>query len=423
MTVDTATSVATLIKDGSVIVLACAVVAGTALSLYLVLLAVAGLRLPREAGEQGAPTTRFAILIPAHDEELVIGRLLDSVNKLDYPRELFGVHVVADHCSDQTVAIARSLGATVHERGHSEPRGKSQSLRWVVQHLLTCKPAESIDAFVVLDADSIISPNFLRTMDLHLRSGNPLIQGLVQIDDPGTDRIGQLRARAYEFISQLRPLGRSALGLSVGLRGTGMCIERDCAARFPWDSDSLTEDYELHGRLLAAGLHVTFAPDAIVRTQLPQSLAVARTQSERWERGRLDAMRRHVPALLGHGLRRHSWSCIDGAIELLIPPFSIFIALMVALLGLSLLSGIAPLIIVAVIGLVAQCLYTLRGLALASTRYPHIHRALLFVPIFVLWRLWLYSTVLARRGHEQSGGQWTRTVRTTQEQLPEGADR
>ena len=401
------TSVLTVVKDGLTILLACGVIAGTALSLYLLLLAAASLRRRPNTRVNGAPASRFAILIPAHEEEIVIGPLLDSVNELDYPRELFEVYVVADHCTDQTAAIARSLGATVHERNDPEPRGKSRSLNWLVQHLLASASGASVDGFVVLDADSIVSPDFLKGMDICLRSGNLFIQGLVQIDDPGTGRFGQLRALAYEFISHVRPLGRSALGLSAGLRGNGMCIARDCAARFQWDSDSLTEDYELHGRLLVAGLKVTFAPNAAVRTQLPQSLAVARTQSERWERGRLDAMRHHVPPLLAHGLRRRSWSSIDGAIELLTPPFSIFIALMLALFGLSLLSGAAGLIVAAALGLAAQGLYTLRGLVLASTRYPHIYRALLFVPAFVLWRLWLYVTVLTRRGRVQ----WTRTVR------------
>jgi len=398
-----------LIKNGLAILLACAVTAGTALSLYLLLLAAASLRRPRAVGGQGAPapSSRFLILIPAHEEELVIGRLLESVKELDYPRELFDVYVIADHCTDETAAIARTLGATVHERNDPEPRGKARSLNWLVQHLLAGASGSSIDAFIVLDADSIVSPGFLGAMDSRVRSGDLLIQGLVQIDDPGTDRFAQLRALAYEFISHVRPLGRSALGLSAGLRGNGMCIARDTAAQFPWDTGSLTEDYELHGRLLAAGLRVTFAPDAIVRTQLPQSLAVARTQSERWERGRLDAMRHHVPALLVHGLRRGSWSSIDGAIELITPPFSIFIALMVALLGLSVRSRIASLIVVAAMGLAAQCLYTLRGLVLASARYPRIYRALLFVPVFVLWRLWQYLGVLGRRGRVE----WTRTVR------------
>ena len=125
-------------------------------------------------------------------------------------------------------------------------------------------------------------------------------------------------------------------------------------------------------------------------------------------------MRNHVPALLGYGLRKHSWASIDGALELLIPPFSILIALMLVLLGLSLLSGVTGLIVVAAIGLVAQCLYTLRGVMLASKRYPHVYPALLFVPAFVLWRLWLYAAVLTRRGPVQ----WTRTVRTPAKSTP-----
>ena len=401
-------SISALMKDGLEVLLAIALIASTALSVYLLILAVASLRRPARTKSHGAPTARFAILIPAHEEELVIGQLLDSVDRLDYPRELFEVHVIADHCSDQTVAIANSFDATVHERLGPESRGKAQSLNWLIQSLLGREPGNSIDAFVVLDADSIVSRNFLQEMDLQLRSGRPLIQGLVQIDDPGTSRMVQLRALAYEFISHVRPLGRSALGLSVGLRGNGMCIARECASQFSWDPESLTEDYELHGRLLTAGLRVAFAPEAVVRTQLPQSLAGASTQSERWERGRLDVMRRHVPPLLGHGIMRHSWSSIDGAIELLTPPFSIFIALMLALFGLSLLSGNGALISVAVVGLVAQGLYTLRGLVLASARYPHIYGALLFVPVFILWRLWRYMAVLTRRGRVQ----WTRTVRT-----------
>jgi cellulose synthase/poly-beta-1,6-N-acetylglucosamine synthase-like glycosyltransferase len=400
-------SILSLVTGGLAFVLACAVIAGTALSLYLLLLAVASLRRPPQVAQPGPPVTRFAVLVPAHEEELVIGQLLDSINTADDPGDLFEVHVIADHCTDQTASIARGLGATVHERNDPQPRGKSHALNWLVGHLLARESGERVDAFVILDADSIVSPGFLRAMDARLRTGQPLVQGLVQIDDPGADRFGQLRALAYEFISHVRPRGRSTLGLSAGLRGNGMCIARDLAARFPWDPDSLTEDYELHARLLAAGLRVSFAPDAVVRTQLPQSLAVARAQSQRWERGRLDAMRNHVPALIRDGLRRRSWASIDGALELLIPPFSIFMALMSALLVVSLLSGIVPLIVVAAVGVVAQVLYTLRGLALASRRYPSIYRALLFVPVFVLWRVWQYVVVLTRRGRVQ----WTRTVR------------
>ncbi|MEP6776771.1 MAG: glycosyltransferase family 2 protein, partial [Chloroflexota bacterium] len=104
------------------VLLGCAVAISTALSLYLLFLAVASLRQTPHAVTPGAPSTRFAILIPAHEEELVVGSLLESVNKLDYPRDLYTVHVVADHCSDHTAVIARGLGATVHDRSDPAPR-------------------------------------------------------------------------------------------------------------------------------------------------------------------------------------------------------------------------------------------------------------------------------------------------------------
>ena len=402
------TSLRPLVSAGLVILLGCAVAISTALSLYLLLLAVASLRRTPRMPVPGAPITRFAILIPAHEEELVIGGLLESIKVLDYPRELYTVDVVADHCSDHTAAVARELGARVYERNDPEPRGKSWSLNSLVHKLLRGEAGEFVDAFVVVDADSVMSPNFLRMMDARLGSGSMVIQSLVQIDDPGASSTGQLRGLAYEFISRVRPLGRSSIGLSAGLRGNGMCIARDVAGRFSWNTNSLTEDYELHGRLLMAGIRTAFAPEAIVLTQLPPSSASAQTQSQRWERGRLETMRSSLPALLAHGFRTGSWSSIDGALELLVPPFSILVAVTIMLFGLSVLSGSRLLIVVALIGLVAQCLYTLRGLVPAAKRHPRIFGALFIAPIFVIRRLWLYLTVLTRRTRVQ----WTRTVRT-----------
>src|SRR5687768_16912445 len=100
----TSTSIMDLLKGGLVLLLAVAIVASTVLSIYLLILALASLRQPARLVAQGASATRFAILIPAHEEELVIGQLLESINRLDYPRELLEVHVIADHCSDQTVS-------------------------------------------------------------------------------------------------------------------------------------------------------------------------------------------------------------------------------------------------------------------------------------------------------------------------------
>src|SRR5690242_6864361 len=61
------------------------------------------------------PQKRFAILIPAHNEETVIGDIVNNLNKMEYPTEMFDICVIADNSNDRTADIARSLGSVVLE--------------------------------------------------------------------------------------------------------------------------------------------------------------------------------------------------------------------------------------------------------------------------------------------------------------------
>src|SRR5436309_9892771 len=97
-------------------------------SAYLAFLAAVSL-LPRRARPRVGPSAdreTFAILVPAHDEERVIARTLASLAGLEYPRDRFSVHVVADNCSDDTAAIARDRGTCVHERTDPHRPGKDR---------------------------------------------------------------------------------------------------------------------------------------------------------------------------------------------------------------------------------------------------------------------------------------------------------
>jgi cellulose synthase/poly-beta-1,6-N-acetylglucosamine synthase-like glycosyltransferase len=90
---------------------------------YLLFLALASIRdAPASASRE--PSTRFAIVIPAHDEASVIAATVGRLCGLEYPAELFTIHVVADHCSDETAALARQAGAIVHERKDGPRSGK-----------------------------------------------------------------------------------------------------------------------------------------------------------------------------------------------------------------------------------------------------------------------------------------------------------
>ena len=358
---------------------------------YLLLLTAAACVAPRTTpARPGAPTKRFAILVPAHNEERLLPQLLLNLRQLDYPTELFAVHVVADNCNDRTAELGRQGGATVHERFNTTLLGKGYALDWLLGQIW--ERGDAHDAVVILDADSVVSANFLRVMDARLIRGERVIQGYYAVRQPeGAWSVG-LRAVALVLVHFLRPQGRVVLGGSTGLKGNGMVFADEILRAHRW-SASLTEDIEYHMELILAGERVFFAPDAVVWAEMPNSLRSAQSQNERWEQGRMEMVRRFVPQLFVEAARRRSFLLFDAAVEQLIPPFSVVtgasVALLLAALALGKPSGIA----LASCIVLGQAIYVFTGLALA--RAPReVYQSLLFAPAFVAWKLWIYVRLL-----------------------------
>ncbi len=373
--------------------------------LYLLTLSLAAL-FQRQPGEAptSAPTTHFALLIPAHNEEAVLGAMLASLSALEYPPKLVDAHVVADNCTDATAAIAREAGVFVYERQDTSELGKGYALRWLLGQVEAT--GRRYDAYVVIDADAVVSSNFLREMDTRLQAGQAIIQSQYRVQNSQEAWTAGLRAVAFALFNHLRPLGRTALGWSCGLKGTGMCFSAAVVRQFGWNTFSLTEDVDYHVTLLKAGLRVAYAPTAIVWSAMPTSLKQAQSQQMRWERGRLELVRRHVPHLLWQTLRTGNTALFDAAMEILAPPLSVLAGLIVCCCaaGFLLPSSFGFRLGLALV--VALSLYVLIGLRLA--RLPlAAYRSLLFAPAYIVWKLWVYGVALVAPGERR----WVRTQR------------
>lgn len=382
---------------------------------HLLLLTAAAWAAPKETPvPPHKPRHRFAILVPAHNEEKLLPKLLESLSQLHYPRQLFSIHVVADNCIDETAAIARAAGATVHERFDLVNIGKGYALQWLLARLETMQA--SYDAALILDADSVVSPNFLTVMNAQLNHGERVIQAHYAVLHPERSWVMSLRAAALALVHYLRPLGRMALGGSVGLKGNGMVFQRSVLTEHQW-SASVTEDIDYHMALILSGERVAFAPDATVWAEMPGTLRGAHTQNMRWEQGRYQLARYYVPLLLQAAFspqpsaRPLSRSLLlDSIMEHIIPPFSIVMGASVVYWGLAwlcaMLWGATPLLILATLLLLGQLIYIAGGLILAGTP-PQTYLALLYAPIFIFWKMWLILTMMTRV--EKQG--WVRTAR------------
>ena len=108
---------------------------------------------------------KFAILIAARNEEKVIGNLLSSINNQDYDADFLDVVVIADNCTDNTANIARECGATVFERFNKKEIGKGYALDYAISKLRKEGIWQEIDGIIVLDADNVLTPNYITEMN------------------------------------------------------------------------------------------------------------------------------------------------------------------------------------------------------------------------------------------------------------------
>jgi len=350
----------------------------------------------------------IAILIPAHNEITVLGKLLESLAALEYPKDHFDVYVVADNCTDTTAELARTAGCVhVYERFDENKRGKGFALNWLMQKLH--EDHLFYDAYIVLDADSVVYPNFLEEMNKGLAQGAQALQAQNNVlnitDSPST----ALRWLALTLMNHVRPLGRNGLGCSSTLTGNGMCLSHALLERYPWQSFSLAEDYQYYLNLVKHGEKVRYMPDAIVRSEMPSTFAQMRTQDIRWEApDKSQPVWKTSLQLLNLGFRNRDAVRIEAIAELLTPPLSYLIGWsMLALFGSLLLWSIPNMIMSLVI--IGGLLFYL------STPFYLLHpprtvmRALLHAPGFLLWKLWVILVV--KRSKKQTA-EWIRTSRT-----------
>lgn len=328
----------------------------------------------------------FDIIVPAHDEAAGIGRTIASLKRISWPGSAYRIVVVADNCTDATAAISREAGATVVERRDSTRRGKGYALA----HAFSWSRSAGIaDAVVVVDADSVVSPNLLESFATRIESGACALQahyGVLNATDSWRTR---LMAIALGSIHKVRSRARERLGLSCGIRGNGWSVTHSLLDQVPYRSFSLTEDVEFGIDLGLAGHRVAYCDESHVNGEMVTTERAARSQRQRWEGGRMGLIREKLAVLIRAAVARRSWVCLDLALDLLVLPLSYVVLNVVGIIVIGALSpdGYRPaLLAIGVIDLLALTAYVCRGWMLSGIGVVGIWD-LLRVPGFLFWKL------------------------------------
>jgi cellulose synthase/poly-beta-1,6-N-acetylglucosamine synthase-like glycosyltransferase len=282
---------------------------------YQVLLFAANALVRDAVAFDPARVRRFHVMVPAHNEELYLPRLLTSLLSQKYPADRYRITVIADNCSDGTAAACRAFDVNVFERVDPERRGKGYAIGWTLERL----DLAATDAIVIVDGDSIADPRLLANLNLQMERGDTVIQCYNGIANPGESWFTTLMNVSRTIANEIIHPGKRKLGLSSHLMGNGMCFDVSVLRSFGWNAFSVGEDWEYYARLVLSGSHVGYSREARVYHQESVNLRQASSQRLRWSGGRFQVLRQFAPSLLLTGLKTANVRCLDAALPLLFP--------------------------------------------------------------------------------------------------------
>ena len=270
---------------------------------FYVVLTAAGYLYSREARrgprQQRGPAEwpGVSILVPAHNEEIVMAGTIESLLHLDYPRDRMEIIVIDDSSSDRTRRVIEHMMATdrrvklVAVPPGLGGKGKSHALNLALPHA-------SYELLAVYDADNSPEPMSLRHLVTEMVRDERLAAAVGKVRTLNRATNFLTRCINIEFISfqWVVQAGRWRLFGLASLPGTNYVIRREALERAGgWDPTAIADDAELTARLSQEGYRIKFIPYAVTWEPEPQHWGVWLRQRLRWARGGTYVVRKFLP--------------------------------------------------------------------------------------------------------------------------------
>jgi len=374
---------------------------------YLLVLAAAYFIIPEPKRIESSKLNRFAILVPAHDEELLISCLCESFLKINYPRDLYEIFIIADNCDDKTAEICNSFPVNVLVRNDPSHTGKGFAINWTLKKV----PLAKFDAIFMVDADNIVDSQILEQLNLMINQGEIAIQCYNTVGNRSDSWFTELLFVSRTIGNLLYHHAKYKLGLSSYLMGNGICFKSHLLQEKGWTAFSAGEDWEYYAQLIECRIKIGFAKDAKVFHQESKSLNQATSQRLRWSSGRFLVLRKFGIWLFWKGIIMHDLFTLDASLPLIFPNYSLQLNLtLLALILVSLLPSSDLRLFLLATGLLlvfGQVLLFLAGVYLTKS-YMKVFKAMLHAPVFLFWKAIIDFLSLTRI---YRGGKWIRTER------------
>jgi cellulose synthase/poly-beta-1,6-N-acetylglucosamine synthase-like glycosyltransferase len=354
---------------------------------------------------------KFSIIVPTKNEEVVIGRCLNGLLSLDYPKEKMEIIIVDGDSADSTCKICSEFVTKYPQvfsliNQNKASKGKPAALNLAI-------PRTTGEIVGVFDADSLPEKDSLRRVASYFDNQKIMaVQGrTISLNEKRNILTRVISAEEKAWFQALLT-GREKLQLFVPLNGSCQFIRRQVLEEAGgWDETSLTEDVELAVRLVEKNYLIKYAEDVVSGQETPNALRDLVKQRVRWYRGYMETALKY-----GRLLNTLNKRTIDAEVSLN-GPFMMVISLLSYInwfLVALFLSQSTPILALTgvVIALTAVSLVSV-GVALTASERPYKIQNLLWIPsIYAYWLIqifiagWAFLKLMFRRKRV-----WSKTVK------------
>ncbi len=259
---------------------------------------------------------KLAVVIAARNEEKVINHLLDSLNKQNYPKELYDVFVVPNNCTDNTKLVSENKGAKI-----IDCNVPVSSKGDVLKHTFACMQTNhpEYEAYIIFDADNIVHKNFLRRMNDALCAGFKVAQGYRDSKNPSDTWISSCYSLFYWVQNYFFNQARMNMGWSSSINGTGFMISKEVLVKNGFNTVTMTEDIEFAAQCAINNERIAFVKDAITYDEQPLTFSQSWKQRKRWSIGTIQCLINYFNSLVKTGFKKRIPQCMDMALFFLAP--------------------------------------------------------------------------------------------------------
>lgn len=258
---------------------------------------------------------KFAIVIPARNESLVIGNLIQSLNSQNYSKEKYDIFVLPNNCTDNTEEVAKHYNAQIINCKKEIIKSKGDVLRYAFNYLEN----RDYDAYIVFDADNIVHPDFINEMNKYLCLGYRVAQGYRDSKNPSDTWISSSHSMHYIIQNFFMNKSRMNINKSCFINGTGFMVSKELLNEYGYDSLTITEDIELTVKCGFNNERIAFVENAITYDEQPTEFWVSWKQRKRWSIGTLQCLKQYYKEIFNDIFKNKNFASIDSIMFLTAP--------------------------------------------------------------------------------------------------------